>query len=137
MEHTEFHIPEMEELERMAQDLETPVPENLSKEMSDMVNLLDFMEESDEKEITLPEHSRRIGIFTRIAGIAASAAVLIGIGFGMNYEQNPKDTFTDPQQAYESVLAALQDVSSKMNQCVAATEEAARAFETAKEIIYE
>lgn len=137
MEHTDIHIPEMEELERMAQDIKTPVPAGLSKEMSDMVNLLDFMDNPDEMDLVLPESNRRRGIFARVAGIAASVAILAGIGFGINYEENPKDTFSDPQEAYLSVLATLQDVSSKMNQCVAATEQAARAFETAGNIIYE
>ena len=98
----------MTELEAIALDGSIRVPENLRDDIRTGLDTLAFLSE------TPAVRPRR---FVRIASIAASLALFVGIGFGIDsYRSRPKDTFSDPQQAYAMLEASLSYMSSKMEQ---------------------
>ena len=98
----------MTELEAIALDGSIRVPENLRDDIRTGLDTLAFLSE------TRAVRPRRI---VRIASIAASLALFAGIGFGIDsYRSRPKDTFSDPQQAYAMLEASLSYMSSKMEQ---------------------
>ena len=98
----------MTELEAIALDGSIRVPENLRDDIRTGLDTLAFL--SDTRAV----RPRR---FVRIAGIAASLALFVAIGFGVDsYRSRPKDTFSDPQQAYAMLEASLSYISSKMEQ---------------------
>ena len=100
----------MKELEAIAHDSSIPVPGSFTETLNREVSTLAFLSE---------EPAARPRRMLRIAGIAASLALLAGIGLGISsYRQQPKDTFTDPHQAYAMLEASLSYISSKMDQGV-------------------
>ena len=89
----------IKELEAIALDSSVEVPEGFGQSIRQGLDTLAFLEES---------------------GIAASLALLVGIGLGVNgYVSRPKDTFSDPQQAYAMLEASFSLISSKMDKGVA------------------
>lgn len=100
----------IKELEAIALDSSVEVPEGFGKSIRQGLDTLAFLEESAVRP-------RRIRY---AAGIAASLALLVGIGLGVNgYISRPKDTFSDPQQAYAMLEASFSLISSKMDKGVA------------------
>lgn len=98
----------LKELEAIANDSSIPVPDSFGKTLRAEVAALAFLSE---------EPAVRPRRMLRIAGVAASLALLAGIGLGINsYRQQPKDTFSDPHQAYAMLEASLSYISSKMDQ---------------------
>lgn len=100
----------IKELEAIALDSSVEVPEGFGQSIRQGLDTLAFLEESAVRP-------RRIRY---AAGIAASLALLVGIGLGVNgYVSRPKDTFSDPQQAYAMLEASFSLISSKMDKSVA------------------
>jgi hypothetical protein len=100
----------IKELEAIALDSSVEVPEGFGQSIRQGLDTLAFLEESAVRP-------RR---FRYAAGIAASLALLVGIGLGVNgYVSRPKDTFSDPQQAYAMLEASFSLISSKMDKGVA------------------
>lgn len=100
----------IKELEAIALDSSVEVPEGFGQSIRQGLDTLAFLEESSVRP-------RRIRY---AAGIAASLALLVGIGLGVNgYVSRPKDTFSDPQQAYAMLEASFSLISSKMDKGVA------------------
>jgi hypothetical protein len=100
----------IKELEAIALDSSVEVPEGFGQSIRQGLDTLAFLEESAVRP-------RRIRY---AAGIAASLALLVGIGLGVNgYVSRPKDTFCDPQQAYAMLEASFSLISSKMDKGVA------------------
>ena len=96
----------MTELEAIALDGSIRVPDKLRDDIRTELDTLAFLAE------TPAARPRR---FARIASIAASLALVAAIGFGVDsYRNRPKDTFSDPQQAYAMLEASLSYISSKM-----------------------
>ena len=94
------------ELEDIALDGSVRVPEKLRDDIRTELDTLAFLAETP---------AARPHRFTRIASIAASLALVAAIGFGVDsYRHRPKDTFSDPQQAYAMLEASLSYMSSKM-----------------------
>ena len=100
----------IKELEAIALDSSIQVPDEFGQSIRQGLDTLAFLEESAVRP-------RRIRY---AAGIAASLALLVGIGLGVNgYVSRPKDTFSDPQQAYAMLEASFSLISSKMDKGVA------------------
>ena len=100
----------IKELEAIALDSSVEVPEGFGQSIRQGLDTLAFLEESAVRP-------RRIRY---AAGIAASLALLVGIGLGVNgYDSRTKDTFSDPQQAYAMLEASFSLISSKMDKGVA------------------
>ena len=98
----------MTELEAIALDGSIRVPDRLRDDIRTELDTLAFLAD------TPAARPRR---FVRIASIAASLALVAAIGFGVDsFRHRPKDTFSDPQQAYEMLEASLSYMSSKMEQ---------------------
>ena len=101
----------IKELEAIALDSSIQVPEGLGNSIRQGIDTLAFLEGA------AAARPRRIWY---AASIAASLALLIGIGLGVNgYMSRPKDTFTDPQQAYAMLEQSFSLISSKMDKGVA------------------
>ena len=98
----------MTELEAIALDGSIRVPEKLRDDIRAELDTLAFLTETP---AVMPRR------FVRIASVAASIALVAAIGFGVDsYRSRPKDTFTDPHQAYAMLAASLSYMSSKMEQ---------------------
>ncbi|MBR3013201.1 MAG: hypothetical protein IKH60_07820 [Bacteroidales bacterium] len=98
----------MTELEAIALDGSIHVPEKLRDDIRTELDTLAFL---------AGEQAARPRRMLRIAGVAASLALLVGIGLGINsFRNQPKDTFSDPHQAYAMVAASLSFISDKMDE---------------------
>lgn len=116
------------ELEAIASDKSVEVPSGLREDVSLTINALSFLDEEE------PVIKRRN--FTRIAGIAASAAILLGIGFGIGHAANsPKDTFTDPYLAYAQLEETFSMISDKMDKGLTMASEAGNMISKTNEIM--
>ena len=100
----------MTELEAIALDGSIRIPESLRDDIRTELDTLAFLAEAP------AARPRRM---LRIAGVAASLALIVGLGFGIgSYRSQPKDTFSDPQQAYAMLAASLSFISDKMDASV-------------------
>ena len=98
----------MTELGAIALDDSISVPERLRDDIRKELDTLAFLAETP---------AARPHRFSRIASIAVSLALVAAIGFGVDsYRHRPKDTFSDPQQAYAMLESSLSYISSKMEQ---------------------
>ena len=84
-----------EDLERISLDTGIPVPEELSGKVQDAVGKA--------------SRTRRLRRALPATGIAAAAAVLIGLG--LTWSPEPKDTFDDPYLAYAEVEKVFSKIS--------------------------
>lgn len=66
------------------------------------------------KEKILPETGRKLII--SVISVAASVLIMIGSYFFFTGRKEPKDTFSDPEIAYNAAINVLYDVSIRMNQ---------------------
>ena len=102
----------MKELEAIAGDSSIGVPGGLREGIRRQVDTLDLLYGKEQA----PSHRRAA---LRIAGIAASLALIAGIGWGIeSYRSRPKDTFDDPMQAYAMLEASFSFISSKFDKSV-------------------
>lgn len=101
----------MSELEAIALDGSVKVPEGFRDDIGKGLDALAFLSESP--AVARP---RRM---LRIASIAASIALVAAVGFGVGtYHSRPKDTFTDPQMAFDVLEASFSYMGSKMGRGV-------------------
>lgn len=107
-------------LDAMAQDTACDVPEGLESRLSAAI---DGWEEAEKKRRRTGTRVRIISM-RRIASVAASVAVVLAIGFGMNHysgsAEQPEmaDTFTDPNDAYMATEKALMIFANAINRSV-------------------
>jgi hypothetical protein len=100
----------IQELDLIARDSSVKVPEGFGDSLRTELDALAFFSGTS---------SSRPQWLRYAAGIAASLAILAGIGIGLNVRNNPKDTFTDPEQAYAMLQASFSYISSQMDKGVA------------------
>ena len=91
-----------------------PYPEVPARLEDQLVKLIDA-NAAEERQIFLKNRTRRN--WKWVGSIAACLILLLGLSFGLlNFrEKSPKDTFTDPQEAYRALHAALTEVSANLN----------------------
>lgn len=79
--------------------------------------LIRLIDEKAEEEKRFMVRNKTVFNWKWVGSIAASILLLIGIGYGvMNFRGNePRDTYTDPQEAYNAIQAALIEISSNLN----------------------
>ena len=100
-------LTDMTRLKAIAGDRSIEVPEGLGDEVAARINAMSFL---DENPVRKPR------MIISIASVAASLAILMGIGFGSGwFSRQPKDTFTDPYLAYAELEEAFSLISSKMD----------------------
>ena len=111
------NVPESLEIEReiflsmQKKDSDIIVPENLNDEISGFIDVLAEREtkKSDNKRLYL--FSKPIKIFS----VAASFIILLGIGsLVIDGKNKPKDTFTDPKEAYIETQRILAYIASNL-----------------------
>jgi len=100
----------IQELDAIAHDSSVKVPEGFSDTLRTEVDTLAFLSGSQ---------AARPKWLTYAAGVAASLVILAGIGMGLNVRNTPKDTFSDPQQAYAMLEESFSFISSQMDKSVA------------------
>ena len=101
----------IKELEAIALDSSIQVPDEFGQSIRQGIDTLAFLEGASSSR------PRRIWY---AASIAASLALLVGIGLGVNgYMNRPKDTFSDPHQAYAMLEESCSLISGKMDNGVA------------------
>ena len=102
-------------MEKAAADRRIEVPHGFRKELSEMIDSMDAAE-----KIVTSGKSRAMRTATWIMSVAAGLVLLIGTGLTIHTFRTPKDTFTDPEEAYAAVEKALTEISGKMS-CGAAS----------------
>ena len=116
------------ELEAIAQDGSIKVPEGLGEDLRSRLDALAFLSE--------PSAPARRQWLRYATGIAASLAVIAGIGLASRGLQRPKDTFSDPEQAYAMLESSFSFISSKMDNGVSTvTKETGSVFTMANDIM--
>jgi len=86
---------------------ETEVPSGLEQKIA---SLIDSLEQEEKKTAN---NSVKIGLRNRVIGIAASILLVVGIGFwyqsqnSSNRSTTLTETFENPQESHEAVVAAL------------------------------
>lgn len=81
--------------------------------------LISIIDAENEKEKNLFIKGNSKSIWRWIGGVAASVVLLIGVSYSIiNWSERatPKDTFTNPQEAYAAIQNALIEVSSNLNE---------------------
>ncbi len=69
----------------------------------------------------------------RFISAAAAAAIVAGVGFSL-IENDPKDTFDDPQQAYAELEKAFGKISDGLARGVAMAEDSQRIIDKISEV---
>lgn len=106
-------------LDALSQDAECEVPEGLESRLSAAI---DGWEKVEKKRRSVTRV--RIISMRRIASVAASVAVVLAIGFGVNHynggvgQPEMADTFTDPNDAYMATEKALMIFANAINKSV-------------------
>ena len=81
--------------------------------------LIRIIDAKEEEEARVFHHNKAKRNWRWISSIAASMALLLGVGYGVyNYQdriEEPKDTFSNPQEAYQVLQATLIEVSMDLN----------------------
>lgn len=89
------------------------VPDNLEATLN---KIIDSKAEEEKRFFRINRAKRN---WKWIGGMAASLLILIGMAYSIsNFAEStekPKDTFTDPQEAYKILQATLIEVSTDMN----------------------
>lgn len=106
-----------------------PVPENLDRNISDLIDNLDAAE-----RLVSGSEVRKRRLIASIAGAAAVLAAAVTLGLHGWETRTPEDTFTDPRLAYAAVEKALATISDKAAPALEQTENAGRTIEKTSEI---
>ena len=113
----------LEQLEAVSMDENIAVPEGFAERLKGDFGTLERLTEEE------PQKTGRV-MTLRMVSIAAAAALLAGVGFGIARWQNePKDTFDDPYLAYAELEKAFARVSDGMQRGLAMVEESEAAMD--------
>lgn len=113
----------LEQLEAVSMDENITVPEGFADRLKEDLGTLERLTEAE------PQKTGCV-MTLRIASIAAAAAILVGVGFGVARWQNePKDTYDDPYLAYAELEKAFARVSDGMQKGLAMVEESEAAMD--------
>lgn len=94
----------LEQLEAASMDESISVPEGFTSRLQEQVVITALTDSEAGKVKTV-----------RFAAIAASAALLVGIGLGIaGWQNEPKDTFSDPYLAYAELEKAFSTMAEGM-----------------------
>lgn len=117
-------------MEKAAADRRIEVPHGFRKELSEMIDSMDAAE-----KIVTSGKSRAMRTATWIMSVAAGLVLLIGTGLAIHTFRTPKDTFTDPEEAYAAVEKALTEISGKMSGGAASARQAEETVSRHTEVI--
>lgn len=102
----------LEELESVSLDGSVSVPEGFKERIQESLAAQRMID-----DIGNESHAGR---FVKAAGVAASAALLVGLGYGIaRWQSEPKDTFDDPYMAYAELEKAFARISDGVNKGLA------------------
>ena len=102
----------LEQLEAVSEDAGIAVPEGFSKRMKDDVQMREILEHL----VLCESEDRRNARTLRVASVAASVALLAGVGLGTgSWQKQPKDTYDDPYLAYAELEKAFDKISAGIN----------------------
>ena len=124
----------LEQLEAVSMDESIAVPDGFASRMKDCVQTCEVLEHlaSDESE------DRRKVRTLKIVSVAASVALLVGVGFGAASRQSqPKDTFDDPYLAYAEIEKAFEKMSAGINKSLAMAGETEEVIEKVASVFSE
>ena len=115
----------LEQLDAVYMDGNIIVPEDFTERLKADFGTLERLTADD------PQHARRSRT-VRFVSMAASVAVLAGIGLGIARWQNePKDTFDDPYLAYAELEKAFARMSEGVQKGLAMAEDSEAALDKA------
>lgn len=115
----------LEQLDAVSMDGNIIVPEGFTERLKADFGTLERLTADD------PQHARRSRT-VRFVSMAASVAVLAGIGLGIaRWQSEPKDTFDDPYLAYAELEKAFARMSEGVQKGLAMAEESEAALDKA------
>lgn len=113
----------LEQLDAVSMDGNIIVPEDFTERLKADFGTLERLTADD------PQHARRSRT-VRFVSMAASVAVLAGIGLGIaRWQSEPKDTFDDPYLAYAELEKAFARMSEGVQKGLAMAEESETALD--------
>ena len=113
----------LEQLDAVSMDGNIIVPEGFTERLKADFGTLERLTADD------PQHARRSRT-VRFVSMAASVAVLAGIGLGIaRWQSEPKDTFDDPYLAYAELEKAFARMSEGVQKGLAMADESEAALD--------
>ena len=102
-----------EKLQKYFETQNVPEPAGLEDKLSRMIDT------KEQEEIHFFRKNKSKRNWRWVGGIAASIVLLFGLGYSISNisdtMEKPKETFTDPEVAYEVLQATLMEVSMGLN----------------------
>lgn len=101
----------LNELEKIANDEQKKVPSDLEHNIDTLINTLAFAENLKSKK-----ESHKLGNQMKWLSMAATFVLVIGFAWLMLSKQSePKDTFSDPREAYAYFSSTMNRIASEFN----------------------
>ena len=101
----------LNELEKTANDEQEKVPSDLEHNIDTLINTLAFAENLKSRK-----ESHKLGNQMKWLSMAATFVLVIGFAWLMLSKQSePKDTFSDPREAYAYFSSTMNRIASEFN----------------------
>ncbi len=119
----------LDELLEASSDANVGIPDGFMERIEGAVEEMETIEALTEDEVSYRKRRR----FIPYISVAAAIALIAGIGFGL-IENEPKDTFDDPQLAYAELEKAFATISDGINRGVAMAEDSQRIIDKTSKV---
>ncbi len=119
----------LDELLEVSSDANVGVPDGFMERIGAAVGDMDMVEALTEDEVSHEKRRR----FIPYISVAAAVALIAGIGFSF-IENEPKDTFDDPQLAYAELEKAFGKISDGVARGVAMAEDSGKLIEKTSKV---
>lgn len=128
---------EISDLESASMDEKVKVPDGLGQDIDALLSSLELSEKIlVEDPAPSVRRQFRPAVWLRVSGIAAAAAVLIGIGVSLDSRNKALvDTFDDPALAYAQLEKAMMKIGGGLKDGINSVQKGNECIETPIEII--
>lgn len=128
---------EISDLESASMDEKVKVPDGLGQDIDALLSSLELSEKIlVEDPAPSVRRQFRPSVWLRVSGIAAAAAVLIGIGVSLDSRNKALvDTFDDPALAYAQLEKAMMKIGGGLKDGINSVQKGNECIETPIEII--
>lgn len=133
----DIEMMEISDLESASMDEKVKVPDGLGQDIDALLSSLELSEKIlVEDPAPSVRRQFRPSVWLRVSGIAAAAAVLIGIGVSLDSRNKALvDTFDDPALAYAQLEKAMMKIGGGLKDGINSVQKGNECIETPIEII--